>query len=923
MKNSAVSPNDSSSRAGRVAWHALDASAALARLDADELRGLGGEEVQRRLERYGPNSFAASRKAAWPSILLRQFLSVLILILIAAAAISFALGETLDAAAILAIVVLNGALGFFQEWQAEKALEALRRMLAHHARVLRDGEQREIEAQELVPGDIVLLEAGDRVPADLRLLQTSHLRVDESLLTGESVSVFKQIAPVAEEQAIAERSSMAWMGTNITGGSARGLVVAIGESTEFGRIAQLTEALTEESTPLQKRLAGLGSQVGVLALIVAAMVGFSGWLLGKPLLQMLLTGISLAVAVVPEGLPAVVTIALGLGARNMARKRALLRKLQAAETLGAATVICTDKTGTLTRNEMTVKEIWLAGTGTVEITGVGYAPVGDFRLGGSAIEIQSLPNLMALLESAMRCTHARIYEDESGWRRLGEPTEAALVVAASKANLPVDAAVEIATEFPFDSDRKRMTVIERDTGPGAGGDAATDSVTLVARVNGALEILLERSANLLDASGERPLTPAEKAKILSASEEMASQGLRVLAIARRFLPPGAPLDPDAVERELTFLGLVGMTDPPRPEVPESVRQALAASIKIIMMTGDAPATAVEIARRIGLPVDRVMTGADLARTGETELKAALAGNILFARISPEDKIGVVTALKQLGHVVCMTGDGVNDAPALKKADIGVAMGLRGTDVAKDASDLVLTDDNFASIVAAIEEGRRQWENIQKFVRYLLSSNMGEVTAIFLNTIFGGPLILLPVQILWINLVTDGVSAVALSLEPAGQEILQRPPRPVNEPILGWSAIAIILGLGVYLGLGALWLFHHYLTGGMDAPAVASTMAFCALVMWEEVNVFNFRSLREPLHAIGYSSNPTLLVAWAATIALQISTLYIPFFQRALHVVPLSLGEWGVIALFAVPVFVVPEAVKWMHWRKRAHARTLA
>jgi Ca2+-transporting ATPase len=908
MKSPEVFPNSRSVPGGGVAWHALDLPAALERLNVDERQGLGDEEAQRRLAQYGPNSFAATRKASWFSVLLRQFLSVLILFLVVAAAISFAVGETMDAAAILAIVLLNGALGFFQEWQAEEALEALRRMLAHRARVVRGGEQREIEARELVPGDIVLLETGDRIPADLRLIQTSHFRVDESLLTGESASITKDPAPVAADQPIAARNCIAWMGTNVTGGWARGVVVATGESTEFGRIAHLTEALEEVSTPLQKRLAHLGGRVGILAIAVAVLVGLSGWLLGKPLLEMLLTGISLAVAVVPEGLPAVVTIALGLGARNMARKRALLRRLQAAETLGAATVICTDKTGTLTQNEMTVKSIWLPGTGNIEVTGDGYAPAGEFLLAGSPLDIRTSPALIALLESAVRCNHARIISDEGIWRRLGEPTEAALVVAAAKAGIATEIPLEIAAEFPFDSDRKRMTVIERNSG------------TLVAHVKGAPEILLGRSSLVLNAAGERPLTAPDRAEIFSAREEMASQGLRVLAVARRVLAPDAPLDPDAVEQKLTFLGLAGMIDPPRPEVPESVRQARAASIKVIMMTGDAPSTAVEIARRIGLVVARVVTGPELARMNREDLETALASEVLFARISPQDKIRVVEALQHLGHIVCMTGDGVNDAPALKKADVGVAMGLRGTEVAKDASGLVLTDDNFASIVAAIEEGRRQWENIQKFVRYLLSSNMGEVTAIFLNAILGGPLILLPVQILWINLVTDGISAVALAVEPAGKDVLDRPPRLVGEPILGWSAVAIILCLGGYLGLAALWLFHHYLAGRSGEPAVASTMAFCGLVVWEEVNVFNFRSLREPLHAVGYGSNPTLLAAWAATIALQISILYIPFFQRVLHIVPLSLGDWGVIALFALPVLLVPEAIKWTRWRTGSAAR---
>ncbi len=888
-----------------TAWHALPAAEVVELLAADTSRGLTTEEAASRLARDGPNAFEAARKTPWQAILARQFLSVLILILVVAAVISFAVGETVDAAAILTIVVLNGILGFVQEWRAEEALEALRRMLAPQSRVVRDGQEREIESRALVRGDVVLLDTGDRIPADLRLVEATALRVDESLLSGESSSVSKQVAPVASDAALAERGSMAWMGTNVTSGSARGVVVATGESTEFGRIAHLTETLGEEKTPLQKRLAGLGRQVGIFAIIVSAVVGVTGWLAGKPLLEMFLTGISLAVAVVPEGLPAVVTIALAIGVRTMSRRRALLRRLQAAETLGAASVICTDKTGTLTQNEMTVSNIWLPRTGNIEVTGTGYTPLGDFRRDGVPADLATHPDLAALLESGLRCNHARVYPEADGWHRLGEPTEAALVVAAMKAGLAPEAMAEVAIEFPFDSLRKRMTVVERANGE------------LLAHVKGAPEILLERSTRILDGAAERELTPAERTRILAAGQAMASEGLRVLAIARRHLPANLPLDADAVERDLTFVGLAGMIDPPRPEVPESIRMARAAKIKVIVVTGDAPATATTIARRIGLTVDRVVTGRELSLLTDEELRAALAENVLFARISPEDKIRIVAGLQALGHVVCMTGDGVNDAPALKKADVGVSMGLRGTDVAKGASDLVLTDDNFASIVNAIEEGRRQWDNIQKFVRYLLSSNMGEVTAIFVNTLLGGPLILLPVQILWINLVTDGVTAVALGVEPAGKEILRRPPRPVNQPILGRAGIWIVLALGGYLGFGTLWLFHHYLAIGGGHKRLAMTMAFCGLVILEKLNVFNFRSLHEPLSAIGYTSNRPLLIAWISMVALQVAAVYVPFLQRVLHTVPLSWQDWAVIVAFALPVVLVPEAIKWLRWRARA------
>ncbi len=892
------------------AWHALDPAAVVDRMATNARHGLNSEEAARRLERYGPNAFEAARKTPWPTILVRQFFSVLILILVVAAVISFVVGQTVDAAAILAIVFLNGALGFVQEWKAEEALEALRRMLAPRSRVVRDGHEREIEARALVPGDIVVLDTGDRIPADLRLIEAIHLRADESLLTGESASVPKRVAPVESESSLAERTSMAWMGTNATSGSARGVVVATGEATEFGRIAHLTETLGEEATPLQKRLAALGRQVGIFAIGVSIIVGVSGWLMGKPLLEMFLTGVSLAVAVVPEGLPAVVTIALAIGVRTMARRRALLRRLQAAETLGAATVICTDKTGTLTQNEMTVSTLWLPRNGPIEVSGSGYVPEGDFRRDGIPLDPSANADLSALLQSALRCNHARVYPETDGWRRLGEPTEAALVVAAMKAGLDPDGNAEMLAEIPFESERKRMTVIERRDGE------------VLAHIKGAPEIVLDRCTRVFDGATERELTAEERRSILDAANTMAADGLRVLAVARRRLLSGLPLEAGPVERELTFLGLAGMIDPPRPEVPESVRMAHASHIKVIVMTGDAAATAKTIASRIGLQVDRIVTGRDLARLDDSELESALAENVLFARISPEDKIRIVAGLQRLGQVVCMTGDGVNDAPALKKADVGVAMGLRGTDVAKGASDLVLTDDNFASIVGAIEEGRRQWDNIQKFVRYLLSSNMGEVTAIFLNTIIGGPLILLPVQILWINLVTDGVTAVALAVEPAGKAILRRPPRPADQPILGRAGIAVVLALGGYLGLCTLWIFHHYLAGHVHAT-LATTMAFCGLVILEKMNVFNFRSLTEPLGAIGYASNRPLLLAWTAMVSLQVASVYVPFLQRVLHTVPLSWQDWAVIIAFALPVVLIPEAIKWLRCRRTTPAGAAA
>ncbi len=897
--------NDQGKTAQAPAWHALDVQTVIEQLRTDPQRGLSSEEAERRLRQYGPNALETTGAVPWYVVLARQFVDVLIFILIIAAVISLAIGQTADAITIMAIVVLNGVLGFVQEWKAEKAVEALQRMLAPQCNVVRDGQERVIDARNLVPGDIVLLEIGNRVPADLRLVEALNLKVDESVLTGESVPVSKGVQPVDPDTPLAERSSMVWMGTAVTNGRARGVVVATGMATEFGRIAHLTQSISEETTPLQKKLAVLGKQLGIFSIVISVFVAAAGWLVGKPLLEMFLTGVSLAVAVVPEGLPAVVTITLALGIRAMVRRRVLLRRLQAAEALGSASVICTDKTGTLTQNEMTVQHIWLP-AGEVDVTGVGYDPAGHFEVKGKKIDYHKRPDLLALLETGLRCNHARVYKDEQGWHAVGDPTEAALVVAAYKAWLSPEDPSHTISEFSFNSRRKRMTVIEH------------LPEGMIAHVKGAPEVILARCTRILDGTQEREMTDADRKAANAAYQAMAERGLRTLALARRRLPENIRLDENEVERDLTLLGIVGIIDPPRPEVPNAIKLAHSAGIRVIMITGDAPATALAIARRVGLRASRAITGDDLNQMDDDTLRTALMDDVLFARTAPEHKLRIVTLLQAAGDVVAMTGDGVNDAPALKKADIGIAMGLRGTDVAKGAADIILTDDNFASIIGAVEEGRRQYDNIQKFVRYLLSSNTGEIIAIFVNILLGGPLILLPVQILWMNLVTDGLTAVALGVEPAEKDVMQRPPRPPDEPILDRFALIMILFLGSYIGGGALWLFHHYLSSGRaNAVIVAQTVAFTGIILLEKMNVFNFRALREPMNVIGYLSNPWVLAAWAFTVSLQAAAVYVPFLQRALHTVPLGWSDWGLMFLVAVPIFLSVETLKWLRWRFRS------
>ena len=770
--------------------------AVAARLGTPNLgRGLTRPVAEGRLEQDGPNVLAQVRSPSWVRVLARQFTGALVLILLVAAGVSAVVGEVGDALTILAIVALNGSLGFVQEWRAERAMQGLQRMLSPRARVLRDGALAEIDAAELVVGDVVALELGDRVPADLRLIEARSLEVDESALTGESTPSAKQADPVPEDTPLAERRDQAYLGTAVTQGRGRGLVVATGMRTEFGRIADLTLSVGSQTTPLQRKLAVLGRQLGILSIGVAAGVSLIGVAAGRPALEMFLTGVALAVAVVPEGLPAVVTITLALGVGAMLARRALLRRLQAAEALGAATVICSDKTGTLTRNEMTVREVWLA-AGALRVTGSGYDPTGHFEHAGAPIDPGTRPDLVRTLRAGSRCNNATLTPIGDRWQPIGSPTEVALVVAAHKAGLPSDGDEALLAEVPFSSTRKRMTRVH--AAPGGP----------VASVKGAPEVVLQRCTRVLVGTEERPLDEAMRLALQRAQQDLAACGLRTLALADRRLPPDVGEAPGDLERELVLLGVVGILDPPREEVPAAIATARGAGIQTIMITGDAAGTALAIGERIGLGATAAVTGAELEAMDDAELEERLGQGAVFARMTPEHKLRIVEVLQRRGEIVAMTGDGVNDAPALKRADIGVAMGQRGTEVARAAADMILLDDNYASIVGAVAEGRRQYANIRKFVGYLLSSNTGEVVAIAANLALGGPLLLLPVQILWMNLVTDGVTAVALGLEAEEPDAMERPPLPATARVLDRSTALWIAALGAYLGVAALWLFHR-------------------------------------------------------------------------------------------------------------------
>ncbi|GAB4271010.1 MAG: HAD-IC family P-type ATPase [Pararhodobacter sp.] len=842
-------------------------------------RGLTSDEAARRLARDGPNQLEAQKPTPCWLIFAHQFTNLLIAMLAVAAAIALALGETVDAVAIVLVIVLNGVLGYAQEWRTETALAALRRMLATEARVLRDGVPMMIDTRDLVVGDLVILDSGDKIPADMDLVSGAGLSVDESILTGESVPVAK--APGGE-------AARLFMGAHIVAGRGEGLVTATGMRTEFGAIAAMTAGIDEGQTHLQAQLARLARVLGGVALVIGALVLAAGLIAGSPLDEMVLTALALAVAMVPEGLPAVVTITLALGAAAMLRRKALVRRLQAVETLGAATVICTDKTGTLTENAMTVTRIWTPAR-TYEVTGTGYDPAGHIAVGGTRIRAADDARLAELVDVATSCNHAALICLDGDWRMVGDPTEGALITLGHKAWAPVPDDARHA-EIPFDSERKRMSVVvARPSG-------------LMQMVKGAPEAVLAVCDRVQGADGQpEPLTEALRERIDAEVAAMAANGQRVLGFAHRSVTA-----PPQDEQALVFLGLVAMMDPPRAEVRDAVRLCRSAGIRVTMITGDAPATAAAIARDIGLEAGPVLTGAELDAMSNADLGRALEAGAHFARTAPAHKMRLVEALQQRGNLVAMTGDGVNDAPALRQADIGIAMGRRGTDVAKDASDLVLLDDNFATIVGAVEEGRRQFANIQRFVRYLLCSNAGEVMAIVVNLLLGGPLIFLATQILWMNLVTDGVTAVALGNERAAPDLMRQKPVARNFPILDATGFVLIACFGLYTGAASLWLFYHVLPQGED---LARTMAFTGMVLFEKVSVFAFRSFRLPMARIGLASNPMLLIAFAAMVAAQLAVVYWPPLQALLSTVALSASQLGVLVLLALPLIVVPEVVK--------------
>jgi len=921
-----------------TAWHSRPIDGVAETLETNLDEGLTPEEAQARLERHGLNELAEQPRPGFWQLLARQFQDFLILILIVAAGVSFLLGETIEAGAILAIVVLNAVLGVVQENKAEEALAALKKMAAPEARVVRDDHRISVPARELVPGDIVFLEAGSYVPADLRLIQTANLRVDEASLTGESMPVEKTADAVLSEQVpLGDRRNLAFMGTTVTYGRGAGIVVETGMQTEIGLIAEMIQSYEEEATPLQRRLDQLGRWLGWGTLGISALVFIEALIqdtnlalitqqgLGQYLAQtqqqiveLFIVAVSLAVAAVPEGLPAVVTIVLALGMQEMVRRHALIRRLPAVETLGSATTICSDKTGTLTQNEMTAVRLYVANL-RLDVSGEGYQPDGRFSNYDDPADPHDHPEMLALLTGGLLASDAQLEpvepdedghpeqgEDETRYRMVGDPTEGALVVAAAKAGLwrdEVEERLPRVAEIPFDSDRKRMTTIHRGESRGLEESGGAEHI---AYVKGAPDVMLPFCDTILENGVDVPLNPGRRQHIENVIRDLGGEGLRVLAVAYRHLDEVPDeLDPDEIERDLSLIGLVAMTDPARPEVKPAVEKARRAGIRTMMITGDYPDTARAIAQEINLMRSvngRVLTGADLQRMSDDDLIGEIDEVDVFARVSPQHKVRIVEALKARDQVVAMTGDGVNDAPALKRASIGVAMGITGTDVTKETADMVLTDDNYASIVSAVEQGRIIYSNIRKFVYFLISCNVAEIMVIFLGTIFGSGSPLTAIQLLWLNLLTDGAPALALGMETGDPDIMDRPPRPVHEPIINRL---MTIGIGVQTVAITAAVLAAFYVGRMWEPAsplLAQSMAFVTLSASELVRAYTARSERASLFRLGVFSNRYMQYAVIVSVVLLLAVVYVPFLQPIFNTVPLGLREWGLI----FPLLLVPS-----------------
>ena len=881
--------------------------------------GLSEQEAKKLLKKYGPNSFATKKKKSLIISFLEEFTDLMVIILIIAALIAGIAGETTDAAVILFIVILNATIGFFQKYKAEKALEALKNMLAPHAKVIRNGETLEIPASSLVPGDIIILSEGDSVPADARLLEVNELYIDESALTGESVPVLKVTDPINKKELnLDEHENIAFMGTAVTHGNGKALVIRTGEETEFGKIANLTRTTQKDKSPLQKELNKIGIFVGKITLVISGFLLLAGWIWQeKPFAETFLFATSVAVAAVPEGLPATITIALAIGVQRLAKKRSIVKKLSSVETLGSTTVICSDKTGTLTRNEMTVVEI-LTDNHAFKVTGKGYEPKGEWQT------TRPIPEIEKLCEVACLCNNAKLSHTRKSWRIIGDPTEGCLLVAASKTKFkPRDILKNFRRlhELPFDSTRKMMTTIDQNK----------TTKEIHAHLKGAPDEVLKICTHIYENGRRQKLTPKKRREILAHNKQMAEKALRVLAFAERPLdghgiPRGKKQYSKAlIEKNMTFIGLTGMIDPARKEVYSAVATAKKAGIEMYMITGDYGITAAAIAKEIGMTQDDalIVSGFELGRMTDKKLQKLFRkhqGNIVFARVSPEHKLKIVRALKHRGEIVAMTGDGVNDAPALKRADIGVAMGITGTDVSKEAADMILADDSFGTIVKAVHEGRTIYENLRKFVFYIFSCNIGELVTVFTAILLGIPAPLTAILILAVDLGTDVLPAIALGVDPPEPGIMDKPPRPRNEHLMrrGFVLHFVYLGLaiGVIVTTAYFWMLHRYgwsWGNELDSDNLtylkASTSAFAILVMIQMANAFNSRSLKQSIFKLGLFTNRWLLGAIGISLITLILFVELPFFQNFLHTIHLTFTEWLILAALSLLILILEECRK--------------
>lgn len=897
-------------------WYQMSKEEACRELETDLKLGLSREQAAERLERYGPNELLHKQGTTIFQMFLEQFKDYMVIILIIASIVSMFLGEMVDSLVIISIVIVNACLGVFQEYRAGKALEALKKMSAPNAKVIRGGELLTIPAVEVVPGDLVIMETGDYVPADVRIVESVNLKVEEAALTGESVPVEKYADEQLEgDVGLGDQVNCGFMSTLVTYGRGKGIVTATGMDTVIGRIAEMIQEEEEEDTPLQKKLNQLGKLLGTACLVICAIVFIMGLMRGEELLSMFMTAVSLAVAAIPEGLPAVMTIVLALGMQRMAKQHSIMKKLHAVETLGSTTVICSDKTGTLTQNQMTVVKMYAAGA-DISVSGEGYCPEGEILIDGKPVDLKSEPAVARLLEIQALCNDCRLEKDKDGgsWRIIGDPTEGALVVAAAKAGINQQELNERQPrlqEIPFDSRRKLMTTFHRDK-----------EGQLMACTKGAPDILVSLCSRTLKRDGSiQDITPSDVEEIMAKNKELAGQALRVLGLAYKPIPavPGHPT-PEEDERDLVFVGLVGMIDLPRPEAIEAIKICKKAGIRVIMVTGDYKDTAAAIAADLGIIDDmkQVVDGAELNRMDDEALNQAVKSVNVFARVSPEHKVRIVQAVKNNGGIVAMTGDGVNDAPALKRADIGVAMGITGTDVTKETADMIITDDNFASIVAAVEEGRVIFSNIRKFVFFLLSCNIGEILIIFLSMILNWPIPLLPIHLLWVNLVTDAFPALALGTEKKEPNLMESKPRNPEEPIINRDMIINIAVQACVMTAAVLFAFWFgWRSYGLD---MGRTYAFVTIISCELLRAYTARSEKYTLLKIGIFTNKYMNLATVVSFSLLFVVMLVPAFRDVFRVMPLRFSDWDIVALISFAPLLFGELTKAINNRKLAEEK---